>query len=278
MPVPGCNAWPGPKRRREENWEGGMEWRNNRWSRRPAASSSGWRQLGQQWPYAQQWPQDQQWQDDDHQWSGQHWGHQGWSGPEQCNGGKQKTRLSETLSEMADMFKRNARHDTKAFRSDLRRKTKRPFEGDPDPAARRKTYQDMEDTMEELEQRHPGTKNAVRMGLSPGPRGPPSSSSSSSETESHQLVLRKKQFQLFQFKQLQLKQLQLQQLQLKQPQLQQLHIKQQGARTHQKWLMSLQPPLKTHLQAAHFPQSLLAPLLQAHLLVGLLVKWAVLQA
>ena len=61
-----------PKRRREENWEGGMEWRNNRWSRRPAASSSGWHQLGQQWPYAQQWPQDQQWQDDDQQWSGQH--------------------------------------------------------------------------------------------------------------------------------------------------------------------------------------------------------------
>ena len=101
MPVPGCNAWPGPKRRREENWEGGMEWRNNRWSRRPAASSSGWHQLGQQWPYAQQWPQDQQWQDDDQQWSGQqwpadlewsgqHWGHQGWSGPEQCNGGKQE--------------------------------------------------------------------------------------------------------------------------------------------------------------------------------------------
>jgi hypothetical protein len=81
-------------------------------------------------------------------------------------------------------------------------------------------------------------------------------------------VLRKKQFQLFQFKQLQLKLLQLQQL----------HIKQQGAGTHQKWLMSLQPPLKTHLQAAHFPQSLLAPLRQAHLLVGLLVKWAVLQA
>lgn len=97
------------------------------------------------------------------------------------------TRLSQTLSEMADMFKRNARHDTKAFRSDLRRKTRRPFEGDPDPAARRKVYQNMEDTMEELEQRHPGTKNAVRMGLSPGPRGPPSSSSSSSETESHQV-------------------------------------------------------------------------------------------
>ena len=110
-----------------------------------------------------------------------------------------------------------------SLRSHRSQKEEDDVEGEEDTAACRRVFNDMEATMEDLEEKYPGTRNAVRMGLSPGPKGqlPAAPAPVNQKAQPDQPQLEQLP-QLKQLKQLQLKQLQLKQLQLKQLQLEQL--------------------------------------------------------
>ena len=96
----------------------------------------------------------------------------------ECRGSRDRDSRSPSRCDSPDSM------GMSSLRSHRSQKEEDDVEGEEDPAACRKVFNDMEATMEDLEEKYPGTRNAVRMGLSPGPKGPTSSSSSSSESES----------------------------------------------------------------------------------------------